>query len=167
MIGSALVVAVNVIITWMRALAGPRKPKAIEAEIPPSPARDMVEESTKHLNAILVKVAELKDAEMWHAATRFEEAVGRLNTAVLSDPDRYRSARRYLGQILPAADEAVTKFAALYRTTGPEVKPSFLELVDELTVGFDQAAKDYMKATEAELLVEADVLRELLDRARR
>lgn len=166
-IGSALVVAANVVLTWFRVLTGPRKAKAIEAELPPSPARDMVEEATTRMNAIQVTVAQLKDPEMWQATAAFAQAVERLNAAVMSDPDRYRTARRYLGQILPAAEEAITKFAALYRTTGPDVKAPFLELAAELTTAYDQAATDYMETTAAEVLVEAEVLRELLDRARR
>ena len=166
-IGSALWVAINVVITWMRALTGPRKAEALPPTLPPSPARDMVADAVKCVTAIQVEIAGLKDPEMWQAASAFEAAVGRLNAAVISDPERYRLARRYLGQILPAAEEAAVKFAALYRTTGDDAKAPFLELFGELTSAFDQAAKDYMQATAAEVLVEADVLRDLLERARR
>ncbi len=167
-LGSAFVVLWNVLGTWLRALSAPKKTPALPASVPPSPARDMVEAATRHLNAIEVEVARLKDPAMWQAAEDFAAAVGRLNAAVLSDPDRYRLARRYLGQILPAAEEATAKFAALYRTTGAEAaRAPFLELAGELTAAFDQAARDYMQATAAEVLVEAEVLRELLDRARR
>jgi len=167
-LGSAIVVALNVVTTWMRALTGPKASKALPKDIPPSPARDMVEAATRKVNAIQVEIAGLKDAEMWQAANAFANAVGRLNEAVLSAPDRYRLARRYLGQILPAAEEATAKFAALYRTTGADAaKAPFLELAGELTTAYDQAAKDYMQATAAEVLVEAEVLRELLERARR
>lgn len=167
-LGSAFVVMWNVIGTWVRALAAPKKAPVLPPAAPPSPARDMVEEATRQLNAIEVDVARLKDPEMWAATRRFVDAVGRLNQAVLSDPDRYRLARRYLGQILPAAEEATSKFAALYQTTGEaSAKEPFLELAAELTAAYEQAARDYMEATAAEVLVEAEVLRELLDRARR
>lgn len=168
-LGSALVLAINVAATWIRALTAPKKPKELSPpDVPASPARDMVEDATRRINALLVDVAALKDTEMWQAANGFSEAVGRLNGAVLSDPERYRTARRYLGQILPAAQEATSKFAALHRNTGDsEAKRQFLELAGELTAAYEQAARDYMKATAAEVLVEAEVLRELLDRARR
>ena len=40
-LGSALVVAANVVITWMRALSPPRKKEALPSNLPPSPARDI------------------------------------------------------------------------------------------------------------------------------
>ena len=167
-LGSAFVVVWNVAAAWVRALTGPKKPAALPAEIPPSPARDMVEDATRRVNAIQVQIARLKDAQMWQATSDFSEAVARLNEAVLSDPGRYRLARRYLTQILPAAEDATDKFAVLYRTTGKAAaKAPFIELADELTSAFDQAARDYMQPTADEVLVEAEVLRELLDRTRR
>ena len=167
-IGSTLVVAWNVIVMWVRVLRGPRKPATLPPAYPPSPARDMAQDALRAINAIQLEVASLKDAEMWQATNKFGNAVERLNMAVLNDPDRYRLAKRYLGQILPAAEEALGKFAALYKTGRKEAaKVPFLELTGELTTAFNQAADDYMKAIEAEVLVEADVLRDLLDRARR
>ncbi len=166
--GSMIVLAVNVVRTWVHALRAPRK--AIVA--PPEDrvafrAGEMVEHAMKRLTAMEVAVARLEDAEMWAATEGYAAEVRRLTAAVMADPQHYRRAKRHLGQILFASEQAVKHFVRHYgamRDAGTRAR--FLGIMGELEAEFARAAGRYAEAGAAELEVEAEVLRDLLKRHR-
>lgn len=166
LMGGTLLVFWNVTRVWLRALGQPRKTLATSPEDRTGRrAREMAEAATKWLTDMRVEVAALDDAEMWAATEGFAAAVERLIAAMLADPGRYRKARRLLGQVLYAAEQAVRHFARHQRANrDATARRRFLELARELEAAYSRAADDYARAGAAELAIEADVLRELLRR---
>lgn len=169
MMGGAVLVMWNVAITFARALRHPKR----TVTLPPgsrdeAAAREMVERALVRLTSIQVAVAELKDEELWSATEELSEAVNHLTSVVLGDPARYRRARRHLGQILFGADHVTKRFAALYGPTPDvEAKERFIVLLADLEKTYRRAASDYAKAGMEDLVVETEVLRQLVDRAKR
>jgi hypothetical protein len=163
-----IVLSFGVLRTWWHALRAPRKALSVSPETRAEfQAREMAEAATRWVTAMEVAIAELGDPELWGAMERFSKSIGRLTAAVLADPVRYRRGRRYLGQILVAAEQAVLHFARHYRATGDDdTRERFLELTGELAQEYDRAAKEYAGAGADDLAIETEVLRELLRRHR-
>ncbi len=169
MMGGVVLVMWNVTITFARALRHPKQTVALPPESrDEAAAREMVERALVRLTSMRVAVAELKDEELWSAMEKLSEAVNHLTSVVLSDPTRYRRARRHLGQILFGADHVARRFAALYRPSpDAEAKERFIALLTDLEKTYRRAASDYAKAGMEDLVVETEVLRQLVDRAKR
>lgn len=168
-LGSMLLIAFNVFAGWWRLRGVRKRAQPVRSATPEEEkAREMAEAATRRATAIRVAAARLGDREMWQAAERVAAAVDALVRAVMAAPERNRQARRYLGQILPAAAEAVQDFAKLYRAgRNPAIRREYLELTGELASAFEAASAQYLGAKTDEVLIEAEVLRDLLERAKR
>lgn len=166
--GSVIVLALNVVRTWFHALRSPRKAiiAAPEDRIA-FRAGEMVEQAVHRVTSMEMAVAQLNDAQVWTALEGFAEAVRRLTAAVMAEPAYYKRAKRHLGQILFAAEQAVRHFARHYSAMqDPSMRQRFLDLASELEAEFDRAAMRYAEAGAADLEVETEVLRDLLKRHR-
>ncbi len=169
MMGGAVLVMWNVFATFARALRHPAQTVALPPESrEEQAAREIVERALKRTTSIEVHIADLKDGDLWSATEAFVGAVKGLTKAVLANPSKYRRVRRHLGQILFGADHVTKRFSELYGATpDAAAKADFIALLGDLERTFLRATEGYAKAGMDELQVEADVLRQLLNRSRR
>ncbi len=169
MMGGAMLVMWNVVVTFARALRHPAKTIALPPETrDEAAARDMVERALSRVTAIEIAIASLKDEDLWTATEAMADAVSRLTRAVLGDPPRYRRARRHLGQVLFGAEHVSKKFATIYGgTPDPDAKARFISLLADLERAYDRAAKAYARSGMDDLEIETAVIRELIDRAKK
>lgn len=169
MLGGVIVLTANVLGYWLRALLPPAKPAAaLPGDRAEARARTMAEQAARRVTAMEVAVAELKDDELWRAIAAVSEAVRRLISALIADPERHRRARRHLGQLLYAAEQTVIRFARHYRGSRDDAaRARFLGIAGDLAAEFDRAARDYAKSGAADLELDAEVLSDLIERARR
>lgn len=169
MMGGAVLVMWNVVTTFARALRHPARTVALPPESrDEATARELVQLALERITTTEVAMAALKDPELWSATEGFAESAKRLTAAVLADPGRYRRARRHLGQILFGAAHVAKRFQSLYAATpDAEAKARMITLFTDLEATYARAAEQYAKAGMDDLEVETDVLRQLLDRARR
>ncbi len=169
MLGGGVLVMWNVFATFARALRAPKKVLIAAPEDRASAAaRDLCSSAARRVTNIEMAMAGLGDAELWSATEAFAKAVGQLIAAVQADPVRYRRARRHLGQILFGTEQATKRFAKLNSVVVNDAsKAGFLTLLQDLSDAFERAASEYSKAGLTDLEIESQVLRDLIDRAKR
>ncbi len=167
MMGGAVLFAWNLATEVGRLLRKPKTPEALPpANREEAAARDMCAAALEKTTAIEMAIAPLGDGVLWNRAEGFSFAVNKLTDAVLADPSRYRRARRHLTQILFGAKHAAKHFAKLYAASpNEEARDNFVSLLDDLTAAYQKAAEQYAEAGYADLEIEEDVLRELVEKA--
>lgn len=168
LMASTLIVAWNFARVWIGSLKAPRKaeplPPLSREEIA---ARVMAEEAVRHTTAIEVAIAKLSDEELWQATAAFTTSVEKLKEAVLAEPAFYRRAKRHLGQFLIAAEQASKHFARHYAAhPDPGTRRQYMSLAQDLTDAYERATQRYAEAGAQQLEIEAETLKELLNRHR-
>ncbi|WP_420861003.1 hypothetical protein [Algirhabdus cladophorae] len=92
-------------------------------------------------------------------ATAFATAVNRLLEAIVFDPERAASMRKYTGVYLTAVGDAAERFAGVYSGShDASAREDFAALLSKLTSVYDGKAREYALAGREKLDVEMKVL---------
>jgi hypothetical protein len=118
------------------------------------------EASRSRMRAMKARIATLQDSELDALMGGFEAVLDRMLDIMQDDPARMRALRVHLGIYMDGAEEATTRFVALYRgTQDPSARADYMMLLCDLADEFEARGTQYAMDGKSKLDVQIDVLR--------
>lgn len=124
------------------------------------------EAAQARMSAMTDQIATLQDEELNAMMGGFGAVLTRMLLIMKDDPARMRALRVHLGVYLDGAEEATTRFAALYRgTRDANARADYMLLLCDLADEFEARGTQYAMDGKSKLDVQIDVLRSKMGKA--
>jgi hypothetical protein len=126
-------------------------------------ADSISETAQRRMETMQASIASLQDSELNVMMSGFSAVLNRMLHIMQDDPARMRALRVHLGVYLDGAEEATTRFVALYRgTQDAAARADYMMLLCDLADEFEARGTQYAMDGKSKLDVQIGVLRDKL-----